>query len=182
MFWVKNMPEEVLNIILIVIAALVALYVLTLVVVLTFVLTFRKINKDHSKSLAILLTIKFENIKNLLELIDLEKTDIDAKLVNEFNQIKTKWFLLPPSEECKRARDVLSNLRDQIFLVAAKNPTLEKHSKFNLGKENIQEADKVYRIKLAMYNADVLGYNYWIKFLPTRFIFTIFGCKEKELI
>lgn len=176
------MPDEVLNIILIVIGVILTLYILTVIVALIFVLTFRKIMKGHSKSLAILLAIKFENLKKLVEVMNSLKVQIDEELLNELDKIDTKCFLRPTSEECKTARDSLSNLRDQIMLIATKNPNLNKHNEFNLAKENVLESDKVYRIKLAMYNADVLGYNYWIKFLPTRFIFSIFRCKEKELI
>ena len=73
-------------------------------------------------------------------------------------------------------------LRDEAMFIASKNSFLEKHDEFRIAKRNVLESDNVYRINIAMYNADVLGYNYWIGFLPTRYIYKILKVKRKEII
>ena len=45
---------------------------------------------------------------------------------------------------------------------------------------NINENDECYRSRIVNYNSNVQGFNYWIKFLPSRFIFKIAKIKEKS--
>lgn len=176
------MPREVLLVLIIVASTLLALYLLTFIVALIFVLSFKKIMKQHSRSLTILLTTKRENILKIFNIIKSLGIEVDDSIFEKLNSIDPNIFMTPESPECKATSDELSILRDRALLVSASNLDLGKHNEFNMLIEHILEIDKVYRIKLAMYNADVLGYNYWINFLPTRFIFKLFKCKEKELI
>ena len=53
---------------------------------------------------------------------------------------------------------------------------------FLQAKNNVLESDAIYRNNVTMYNADVLGYNYWIRFFPCAFVFKLFRVKKKEII
>ena len=175
------MPKETLLILIIISGSILALYLLTVIVALIFVLSFRKIMKQHSKSLAIILTSKKEIILKIFQLIRSLGIEVEDEVFITLS-VDPNIFSTPDSGLSKEVSEQLSLLRDKAFLLANLNKDIEKHKEFTLLKDYILEIDKVYRIKLAMYNADVLGYNYWINFLPTRYIFKIFRCKEKELI
>ena len=47
---------------------------------------------------------------------------------------------------------------------------------------NVEEAEKLYRQHVVLYNADVLGYNFWISFFLTRYIYKILKRKTKDII
>lgn len=176
------MELEVYQILLIVLAGIVGIYLLVLICDLIFVFSFRRILKKHDKSLSIVLAVKFENVKKLFEIMKNLDVEIEEQVLNNLYSIDISSFENQASPTCKKARERLSFLRDHAMFIASSNPALNKHHEFALAKQNVLENDEVYRIKLAMYNADVLGYNYWIRFLPTRFIFLMFRVKQKELI
>ena len=176
------MELEVYQILLIILAGIVGIYMLVLICDLIFVFTFKRILKKHDKSLSIVLAVKFENIKKLFEIMKNLNVELDEEVLKNLYSIKLSDFENQASEKCKKSRETLSLLRDHAMFIAMSNPTLNKHNEFILAKQNVLENDEVYRVKLAMYNADVLGYNYWIRFLPTRFIFLMLKVQQKDLI
>lgn len=176
------MELEIYQIILLIIGGIAGLYLLVLILDLIFVFSFRKILKKHDKSLSIVLAVKYENIKKLFEIMKNFDVEIDQEILGNLYSIELSSFDNQASDVCKEARANLSYLREQAMFLATSNPRLNKHNEFIVAKQNVLENDDVYRVKLAMYNADVLGYNYWIRFLPTRFIFLMLRVKQKELI
>ena len=108
--------------------------------------------------------------------------DIDPKLVEKLNSISEKDFEEPGSAQYINANNTLSYLKDEVMFVANEHSDLVSSNEFNQAKKNVVEADALYRNNVTMYNADVLGYNYWITFLPCRFVFKTFRLKKKELI
>lgn len=176
------MNLEVYQIILLVLLGILGVYFLIVICDLIFVFSFKNILKKHDKSLSIVLAVKYENIKKLFEIMNNLNVKIDQNVLDDLYSIDVSLFENQASETCKFAREKLSKLRDIAMFIASNNATLIKHNEFIVAKQNVLENDEVYRVKLAMYNADVLGYNYWIKFLPTRFIFKILKVKEKDLI
>ena len=60
------------------------------------------------------------------------------------------------------------------MFVVNQHPDLTNDPEFVQVKNNIIESDSIYRNNVTMYNADVLGYNYWIRFFPCKFIFKLF--------
>ena len=176
------MPKEVLITLIIIAGSIFILYLLLFILALIFVLTFKKIMKQHSKSLMILINIKRENVIKIFEIFMDLNININPLIIEKLKEIDIAKFMTPDDPETKEVKELLSSVRDQAFLIHAQHDVLNENKDYLTAKSNILEIDKVYRTKVAMYNADVLGYNYWIKFLPTRFIFTIFKCKEKALI
>ena len=173
---------EVYQIILIVLMGILGIYILFVICDLIFVFSFKTILKKHDKSLTIVLAIKYENIKKLYEIMKSLNVSFDKQILDDLYSIELSDFENQASEKCFIARKKLSNLKEHAMFISSTHPTINKHNEFILAKQNVLENEDVYRIKLAMYNADVLGYNYWIRFLPTRFIFLLFKVKQKDLI
>lgn len=174
--------EPWLNTLLTIITVVGAIMVLLLVVDLGLIGTFRAILKRHNKAMNVMLMTKYDNIKKLIDVLDEIGCSVDVRLKKTFASIDTKLFISQDTIECKQVRDKLTYLQSEIFFLSRKNTFVENNDKFNVAKNNIIETDVVYRNTVAMYNADVLGYNYWIRFLPYRWLFLIFKIKEKELI
>ena len=175
------MPEA-LRITFIVIGAIVGTWVLLLITNLIFVGSYLTIFKKHKKAMVVVLFTKLENLKKIFSVIRQSGVDIDPKLVEKLNSISEKDFEEPGSAQYINANNTLSYLKDEVMFVANEHSDLVSGNEFNQAKKNVVEADALYRNNVTMYNADVLGYNYWIRFLPCRFVFKIFRVKKKELI
>ena len=173
---------ETWQIILLIISIIIVLYIILFVTNIVFIFSFKSILRKHNKSLSVILNTKYDNLKRLVLILEKHQVELDKDLVDKLNSLNPKDFAKQYTKECKEARDVLSQLRNNITYISTLYPNLEKHNEFQLAKDNVIELDDVYRINIAMYNADVLGYNYWIRFLPFRYVFLLFKLKKKDLI
>lgn len=158
------------------------IYLSLIAVDLSFFFSFNQYYKKHKKGLEVVLNMKLENLKRVVDIFKTNKIIIPNELKNKLFAINQEMFKELDSEESKKARDDLSFIRDELFFIASKNDHIQVNEEYLLAKENILEQDVVFRKYLAMYNADVLGYNYWSNFKPARYIFLIFKIKEKEII
>lgn len=167
---------------LLVLGIIVGLYIILVIMDCIFITVFRRIFIKHNKALEVFLHYKYDNIKKLLDLLDKYNVRIGDKYLRMFEEIDTNSFSDQESQLCLEARTSLSMLRDELVYLAEQNETLSKHGEIRQAKNNITEMDSNYRNLIAMYNADVLGYNYWINFLPTRYIYKLFKVKNKQII
>ena len=85
-------------------------------------------------------------------------------------------------EEAKKAREMLTSLSEYFLYVARDNDKVTNDAEFELISGNVEESEKLYRQHVVLYNADVLGYNFWISFFPTKFIYIILKFKAKDII
>ena len=175
------MPEA-LKIILIVLASVIGVWLLLFIVNLIFVGSYLTIFKKHKKAMVVVLFTKLENLKKIFTVIKQSGIDIDPKLIDMLDNISEKDFAEPGSKQYVDANNTLSYLKDEVLFIANDNESLNNSSEFALAKKNVLESDAFYRSNVVMYNADVLGYNYWIRFLPCRFVFKMFKAKKKEII
>ncbi len=174
--------SQTLNIILTILVAVVALWVLFLFAAILFAAFFRTALKKHSKAMTVILNAKYENVKKVYMLFQQYEIHTDSKLLETLESIDPKCFEKQNTEEGTKARDLLSYLRDEATFIVNKNKQLLEYPDFVLARNNVLELDNQYRNSIALYNADVLGYNYWITFGPVRFIFKIFKAQKKEII
>lgn len=170
------------QIILIILGSMFVLYLALVAVDLSFFFSFNTYFKKHKKGLEVVLNMKLENLKRIVDIFKTNKIYISNELKQKLDSIDKTVFEDLQSDECKKARDDLSLIRDELFFAACKNEHMQVNEEYLLAKENILEQDAVFRKYLAMYNADVLGYNYWSSFKPARYIFILFKVKEKEII
>lgn len=170
------------EIILIILGSILVIYLALVTVDLSFFFSFNTYFKKHKKGLEVVLNMKLENLKRIVDIFKTNKISVSPELKQKLDSINPTIFGDIESDECKQARESLSFIRDELFFTATKNEHILVNEEYLLAKENILEQDIVFRKYLAMYNADVLGYNYWSNFKPARYIFLIFKVKEKEII
>lgn len=171
-----------LEITLLVIGIVGGLYLLLVILDVIFVLSFRSIFKKHNTALGVMLHTKYDNIKKMLELMNKYEITVPFKYIELINGIDFNSFRDQELPECVKARNDLAYLRNELVFLAASNENLTKNGELKRAQNAITEMDSNYRTLVAMYNADVLGYNYWINFLPTRYIKLIFRLKDKQII
>ena len=175
------MPEA-LRITLIVVGSVIGVWLLLLVVNIIFVESYSFIFKKHKKALTVILYTKLENMKKIFLVVNQSGLKIDNRLNSLLSDIGPKDFDEPGSKEFDKSKNTLSYLKDEIMFVTNQHPDLESDNEFIQAKNGINEADAMYRSNIVMYNADVLGYNYWIRFFPCAFVFKLLKFKKKQII
>ena len=108
--------------------------------------------------------------------------EIPTRYYEVANRIQTESFNNQELPACLEARNDLTYLRNELVMLTNSSEALSKNLELKRAKDAIVEMDANYRTLVAMYNADVLGYNYWINFLPAKYIKYIFKLKEKQII
>lgn len=174
--------ETWINITLSVVIYIVGLFLLLFIANLIFALWFKNILAKHSKSMTVTLNAKYDNIQKLFSLMKKLNVKIDQKYIETLESIDINDFRDQSTPECKKAREKLTYLREEAIFLARNQIKLEKNNEFITAKNNVLEMDTVYRNIVACYNADVLGYNYWIRFLPFRWFWKLIKVKTKDLI
>ena len=173
---------EPYEIVIIVVASIIGLWLLLFLVDLIFVLGFFRIFKKHKKAITVVLYTKLENMRKLFSVMKQSGIKIDDRLVKILNEVNENDFADPSSAEFDKSKNALSYLKDEIMFLANQYPDLNSNIDFIQAKNNISESDLIYRNNVTMYNADVLGYNYWISFVPCGFVFKLFKLKKKQII
>ena len=158
------------------------IYLLIVIVDVTFVISFSSIMRQHAHDLTVILTNKRDNLAKLAEQMVSRGLKIDKKKVEAILNFDTKRLEIKDNEESKAAREELTSLSEYFLSICEQNNVKERKGECVKIVENIYELEKVYRHHLMMYNADVLGYNFWIEFFPTAFIYIILRLKRKENI
>ena len=158
------------------------IYVLLLIVTISFVWSFSSILSHHNHDLTVILTNKRDNLLKLSTLLTSGGVKLDKKNLDALNNFDLKRIENQDGEDAKAAREELTSLSEYFLMMASTNESVLNQEEYQQTLENINELEKVYRHHLMMYNADVLGYNFWINFFPTRFIFKMFRLKRKDNI
>ena len=162
--------------------ALVIAYALVLIVGIAFVCSFVSIMSHHNHDLTVILTTKRDELIKLEELLVADDVPLDQEKVAVLEDFDLKRIENQDGEVAKNARDELTSLYEYFLGVVNNKNGLLDNDDYQLVLSNLTELENVYRHHLMMYNADVLGYNFWINFFPTRFIFKILRFKKKDNI
>lgn len=166
----------------IVIASLILLYFIFMVIVFIYYDFFRRSLKLHTKGMMISLVAKYDNLEKLIQFVKTNGEVIDDRLFIIFDSINKNNFSEPGSKKFKEEIEKLISCREIVFYLSRNDEKLKNNKDFELAKQNVIEMDTNYRNTVALYNADVLGYNYWIHFFLTRWMFKLTKIKDKELI
>ena len=168
---------------LIVIIVIAGIYLSLLIVNIIFIISFYVIMNKHNRAFKIILKSKLDSIKELAKKMSavwgMEINNEYTHLLDESqNMLNEKDFL----KDCDTVKKNLSYINNDLSSMCEENEEVKNDDEYILIEENIKQLDSVYRTNVIMYNADVLGYNYWIRFLPFRYLWLLFRLKLKDFI
>ena len=169
-------------IVLLVFAGIFALFIALCVMDIIFVMSFKRLFVTHLKAMVLFLNMKYDNVKKLMDLMRNNGVKIDPGMVAQINDIHREDFDDIEGKGCKNAQSVLTYIKEELLYIARGQKDLRKHQEFITAVENVSSLERQYRNTIATYNADVLGYNYWITFWPTKWIWKMFKLQKKTLI
>lgn len=165
----------------IVFSSLALVYILLFLMNLAFIHIFLKKLKEHKHALNIIFIQKYEVISQLIHLLKKQNVDIDDKFVELFNEISKDDFSSFECEECENSRNKLALLKQEILGTCKKHEEILKNNEYKNFAESLTLIDNQIRYLVISYNADIIGYNYWIRFKPYRYILSLSGLKEKDI-
>ena len=161
---------------------LAGVYLVFVVLDVIFVVSFSSILAHHDGDLSLILTNKKDNIDKLVLLLNKHNVKLDKKKLEELSNFDLRAVEHQDGEEAKSARELLTSISEYFLYVARDNEKVSNDNEFFELETNIDEIEKIYRQHVVLYNADVLGYNFWISFFPTRFIYKILKRNPKDII
>ena len=161
---------------------LIAFYTLFVIVDVVFVISFSSILSHHDHDLFVILTNKKDNIDHLVDLLNKHNVKMEKKELEKLTNFDLKLIEHQDGEEAKLARESLTSISDYFLSLARENEKVTNDDDYLLIEANVNEMEAVYSHHVVLYNADVLGYNFWISFFPTRFIYLLLKFKKKNII
>ena len=165
-----------------IVLSLAGLYLLFVILDVVFVISFSSILSRHDHDLFVILTNKKDNLDNLAELLNKKGVKCEKKDLEALNNFSLKDIEHQDGKVAKEAREQLTYLSDTFLLLARDNTKMANNEEFLKIEANLNELEAVYRQHVVLYNADVLGYNFWISFFPTKFIYKLLKFKSKDII
>lgn len=162
--------------------ALAVLYALIVIFDIAFVASFCSILSHHDHDLFMILTSKKDACLKLIDLLSGKNVKMNKKKIDALTNFDLKRIEHQDGEDAKLAREELSSLVDYFLSLCRDNKDIKNLDSFLLIENNLNELTTLYVNHVVMYNADVLGFNFWISFYPTRYIYKILKFKKKNLI
>ena len=175
-------PELLFLILRNVVIVIAALYLLAVVFDVIFVVSFSSILARHEHDLYLTLVNKKDNLDRLLEFLTKKSVKLDKKSIAPLENFDLKVIEHQDGEEAKKAREDLMLVSEYLLLTSRSDNKIANSEEFMELNANIDEVERVYRQHVLLYNADVLGYNFWISFVPTAYIYKIIKKKKKDII
>lgn len=125
-------------------------------------------------AISILLSEKKDVLLSMYAIIDNSPSLTDEAMKNMTTQVRWLQTAELKAENIEESISILSSLQKQLLMSSTING-LNKDDEFETHREMLIDLDANYRRTAAIFNSDVLGYEYWRKTPLFRFWFFIFG-------
>lgn len=186
MIYFDFLPEQFpdwLFIVLLVIASLIVLWIITFIVSISFTFIFKKKLKSGSNAVNMLLDQRLEIMNVFLSFAKQYKIKLSPDDVKNIALLERIHDFQKLSKEDRDYR-VLTFVHSSYNIIAAceSSSKLVKDPLYPNKLVEFNDIEESYRQKSALYNSDVIGYNYWVNVPTVKSLFKLFGLKNKDLI
>ena len=172
-----------LIILIIVLSVVAGVWITALVFALSFTHVFHKRLKKESETLNLLLKERRNTVLRYVELAKKYNIEFDKELIKGVNRLeRVNDFQALSKEQRDERLFAFIKASHQIVTTCRKCEQFVGDEEFDILEGMYVDLEDAYRQKCAKYNADVLGYNYWIRIPGTRILMRILKHKQKELI
>ncbi len=169
----------------IIVAIAIVLFGVYVAAVIVFAYQMKQFDKRMERNLAaidVLIVQKYD----MLRLIGKMFVKFEIPVPTEFMlHVRPKFeetLLDIGSAERAVIKSFLMRTAQSLFYYGEINQALAQHPEYIAIKENYAEIDRQYRHSVVLYNADVLGYNYWSHLFWFRWVAKVRKMIDKEII
>ena len=170
------------NVLILVLIILVGAYLLLIIFNLVFVFSFTKMMRRDNRGIRVSLSAKLDILKKCQEVILANEIRISEKCNHSLRYLDSEDFLEVQKEEFSAATEELSQVEKEISGILFSSRKLAKNDEVELLKSLLKDVNESLKTSVMAYNADVLGYNYWVRFGPCKYIYLILKIKLKKTI
>ena len=170
-------------VLIVVAAGLIALFILAFIITSIFYNIFAKRVKKGSVAIDLLMNQRFELMNQFLALLDKHQVEVskeDKHAISRLERISDFQQLL------KRDRDerVLAFVHSShnIITLCENSEEVIKDPTYTDLLIQFNDVEETYRQKSALYNSDVIGYNYWVNVPVVKIFFRMAKKRSKDLI
>lgn len=165
------------QILLYVVSIALALYMIGFFYAFESLVTFKGKIKRRTMAISILLSEKRDVLLSMYKIAD-EKKMFDDDLTKDFTS-QVRWLQTTKLKagEIESSISTLSSLQKRLFLFS-ESDELKNDKDFTAYLEIVQDLDANYRRSAAIFNSDVVGYEYWRKTPLFRLWFYIFNFRQ----
>ncbi len=157
-----SLPVHVI-VILVILGVLFGLWLIAILFAVIFSSVFGHKIKSGNKAINLLLNQRFEISKSMVKMlqnagVEIEKNSIET--IMKFDHVEDFQKI----EKIMRDSLVLNfvHVSHSIFLLLDVHASKFNEEEYKNLRQNYLEVEELYRQKSAVYNADAIGYNYWI--------------------
>ena len=174
---------------------LLPLYVVLIIVGILFVLfvffeivayvSLKKLNERTEKrnyNVNILLAQKYDILVLMAKVFKKYKLTIPSEFQEELSPKKDSSLKIITLTERLTVKPYLMKASQSLLYFAESNENVKNDAEYQILKKSLLEIDTNHRKALALYNADAVGFNYWIKVWILRPVVLLAGFKEKEIV
>ena len=170
------------GILIFVLLILVALYLLLLLLNIVFVISFGNMMRRDNRGIRVSLSAKLDILRKAQEVILANGLKLTEKCTHDLKYLDSEDFLEAQKEEFTTSTDELAAVEKEISGILFSSRKLAKNDEVELIKSLLKDVNESLKTSVMAYNADVLGYNYWVRFTPCKFFFLMFKVKLKKTI
>ncbi len=170
------------NILIFILLILVAVYLLLLVVNIVFVISFSNMMRRDNRGIRVSLSAKLDILRKAQEVILANDIKITEKCSHSLRYLDSEDFYEAQTEDFTNSTEELAMVEKEIGGILFSSRKLAGNDEVELIKSLLKDINESLKTSIMAYNADVLGYNYWIRFTPCKFVFIIFKTKIKKTI
>ena len=171
---------EPYQIILLIILLLLFFYISVFLLVLSNAISFRRKLKKRGEALMILCLEKQDVLLAWADLFIKEKhkfNDEDQALIASLKAIELKK---PNQKDWENATDVLKRANRRLSYLTENIDWGESKADKDSYVSTMHDLDANYRQSLAIYNADVGAYNYWVSIPGISWLFYLIGLRKRQ--
>ncbi len=163
------------QILLYVISIILVIYLFGMFYALECIITFRSRLKKKTLAISLLLSEKRDVLLSMLSLLEDQIEDESTKE----NAAQVRWLKMDnlQSKEIDNYLATMSSLQKRLVLFA-NSTEFKNNDNYLTYFELLSDLDANYRKIAAIFNSDVVGYEYWRKTPLFRPLFFVFGFRE----
>ena len=170
------------NIIILILLILVGVYLLVFITNIVFVFSFGNMMKRDNRGIRVSLSAKLDILRKCQEVIVAKDIKLTEKCTHSLRYLDSEDFLEAQKEEFTNSTQEMALVEKEISGILFSSRKLAHDDEVELLKSLLKDVNESLKTSIMAYNADVLGYNYWVRFTPCKYIFLILKVKLKKTI
>lgn len=178
-----NIMPQWLFITLIVIGVIIGLWLILFLMCISFAIVFKKKIRSISSTINMLMYQRYEIVQSLIKILKKHNIEISLNDENAISMLERvhDFQTLPKNDRDNRVLSFVHSSHNILALCESSSEVVNDDEYVNK-LVNFNDIEETYRQKSALYNSDVIGYNYWVNVKLVKSLLRLFRFKPKDLI